>query len=194
MSISRFEFRVWGDDLDDAARRLDQIGRRFDIRKGDETYLLVRGNDTVNPKIRHSTLDVKALVDTVDGFERWTPELEAPFPLTAQWIGDELLPTLGIAPPLLDRPAYAERDFVAHVADPHPRIGVIPVSKQRVMYEAAGCLGEASAVTIAGIETRTVAIESTDLEMLATLRDTLGLDQRENWSYPRAIRRLVGTT
>ena len=52
------------------------------------------------------------------------------------------------------------------------------------------CLAEVAAVSAAGSDLRTLAVESADLSALDDLCRRLGIRGMENCGYPRALRRI----
>lgn len=188
----RFEFRIWGVDLDDIASRLrsvaDQAGGRVETS---ETYLVVLDRDDINPKIRADLLDIKVLVTVIEDFEQWKPWRKAEFPVSAEAL-HHVLAQLGVDRVHLDSQAYSVADLIDDVVHPHPLLHAAAVAKNRSRYSAAGCLAEVADVSIDGHALATVAIESEDIDALASLRRRLGLEGRENVNYPRAIKATLG--
>jgi hypothetical protein len=192
--VARYEFRIWGVDLEAVAGHLEELGTPAAIWSSREIYLLVPGFLDTNPKIRDDTLDVKVLQRVVDGFEQWEPRLKCTFPVPAAVLESELFPLLGLDPPPLGLTQYEPSNFVADVVQPHPKLDAVEVTKARRIYDLGPSIGEAAEVTIAGVRLTTVAIESEDLNSLRAMRDRLGLAARDNQSYPRAIRSVLART
>lgn len=188
----RYEFRVWGEKLDDVAIRVRALSDLHQVRDSRETYLIVAGVDDVNPKVRAALLDIKILVGIERGFEQWDPWLKAEFPVAGSLLAGDLFPRLGIAPLDLDRDTYTLAQFMDEVVMPHPDIDAVEVSKHRETYSVSGCLAEVAEVVIGGESVRTVAIESTDLEALSKAIRRAGLGGYDNVSYPRAIKDILG--
>jgi exopolyphosphatase/guanosine-5'-triphosphate,3'-diphosphate pyrophosphatase len=189
---ARFEFRVWGMELDDAVGRLRNLADSGEQVLSNETYLVVLDRDDVNTKIRDHVLDIKVLKASSQGCEQWHPETKAEFPLPGVLLAEEILPRLGIADPVLNRESYTEAEFLEEVVRPHSRVLIAEVSKRRLKYTIGGCFAELADVTLDDHELRTVAVESEDLDALCEVRDRLGLGQYENVSYPQAIKVALG--
>jgi len=188
----RFEFRIWGEDLDDVASRVRSVADQALGRvETSETYLVVLDRDDINPKIRADLLDIKALVAVVEGFEQWKPWRKDEFPLSAEAL-DRVLVKLGGYRVHLESEVYSVGDFVDEVVRSHPLLHEADVHKYRSRYSAAGCLAEVADVSIDGHELATVAIESEDISGLAALRYRLGLEGHLNVNYPRAIKTTLG--
>jgi hypothetical protein len=190
----RYEFRVWG-DLDalsaTVATRIDGVNGS----EGEECYLLAPPDSGVNPKIRDGALDVKRLLRVRRDCEQWEPVEKASFPLTAATISASLFGVMGIESPVLERHAYSVDQLLPDVVAPDRRLDAVSVEKSRTIGTAGACRAEIARVTIAGTySTTTIAIESSDLDALVTLRAELGLERSANENYPHAIRRIVGGT
>jgi hypothetical protein len=189
--IPRYEFRAWGPELGEPAQRISAAGRLLEVRDSREVYLAVRSTTSVNPKIRGNTLDVKALLDTTDGYEHWQPVRKWTFPVGAAHIAD-LCDVAGIdALCIADDAAYDRTAFLREVAARHEALEPVEVVKHRTISEIDDCLGEVADVTMFGRSFTTVAVESADLRALDSLCPRLGLDAHRNQSYPAAIRAIL---
>jgi exopolyphosphatase/guanosine-5'-triphosphate,3'-diphosphate pyrophosphatase len=191
--VARYEYRVWGKHLTEVVRRLIELAERGEVRQSEETYLSLPST-AVNPKIRAGLLDVKVLIDTVDGFERWEPRLKLTLPVTADVLEGSLFPVLGLPAPALDREQFTLREFLDEVVMPHPELIAVEVVKLRVSYRLSGCLAEVSDIVVTGRGMQTVAVESEDLAALRAAVDQIGLREYENRSYPTIIRETLGLT
>ncbi len=145
-----------------------------------------------NPKIRYGKLDIKALQTVNDhGLEQWSPVLKATFPLSE----DEFSAVCRVLSLTNPPPAgqYSLDDLlraIDHVAD----VWAVSAQKIRNLYDVAGCTVESSHVTFDGDTFRTVAAEDPDP---VKVRDTvvrLGLADRENINYIKAIQRIKAGT
>jgi hypothetical protein len=194
-SPGRFEFRVWGDDLNALAARVrDGLSGVTEV-EGGERYLVTSRDAPANPKIRDDALDVKRLVQVRHGCEQWEPILKVPFPVTAATIETYVFDPIDLDPPKLDRDLYTAEQLSSEVVAPYPGFAAVDVSKARTIGTRAGCRAEVALVTIAGtVATMTVAFESDDLDAVVALRDAVGLADAVNESYPRAIRRILEMT
>lgn len=187
----RYEFRVWGDTLDDVATRVRALSDLLQVRDSRETYVIVAGADDVNPKIRAALLDVKILVGRERGFEQWDPWLKTEFPVAGSLLADKLFPRLGVAAPALDRDTYTTAQFLDELVAPQPALEAVVVAKHRESYSVNSCLAEVAEVVVASRAIRTIAIESTDVDALSKARRRTGLDDYENINYPRAIKAML---
>lgn len=189
---ARFEFRVWAERLDDVGRRLRALAEPGAVRETTEVYIVSSATVEANPKIRADLLDIKVLVAVRDGLEQWDVHGKADFPVTAATVRDDLCRLLRVAAPALGRQAYSATQLVDEVVAPHPRLARVEVVKRRRQFALDACTAESADVVVAGRALQTVAVESTDLDAARAARRALGLDDRANTSYPRAIRSTLG--
>lgn len=186
----RFEFRVWGKDLDGPASRLRSLSCESQEVTSEETYV-VAVRDDVNAKIRDGLLDIKVLSAVSQRCELWRPWLKAEFPLAASLLVEEVLPRLGVVDLALHRESYSLATFIDDVIRPSPQLHAVALSKRRLKYDIAGCLAEFAQVTVNRHELATLAAESADLDALRELLHRLGIEGFENVSYPLAIKRAL---
>jgi hypothetical protein len=190
--VPRYEFRAFAQGFGLVEERLRR-GRPSElIRESIEFYLVAAGNDDKNLKIRHQTLDVKALIAVRDGLEQWRPVLKVEFPLSAETLRDEVMAALDVEAGALTRESYTVPQLVDEVARPHPGLGVAHVFKRRFGYTVEGCMAEIAELLINGAAIRSMAVESEDPEAALAAKALLGLDDHENVNYPRAIKRVLG--
>lgn len=180
----RWEFRIFTPKPgDEAARLVSELEETGQSHSGD-VYLLDLLPAECNVKIRDGELQIKRLVDTADGFERWQPDPALPFPLEpAAFEGLTGEPT-AIA---LDASTFIDR-----IRRPAGSVAVFHVLKTRRHFRGGDILAETAELTVNGARLESIAIESTDLDALRELRETLGLATADNSSYVRAFLRLTG--
>ena len=188
----RFEFRAWGDELDTVRNRITSIADPYEKRESVETYIISAGTTHTNPKVRGDRLDIKVLIAARAGFEQWEPQLKASFPIPASALRNDFFRILGEFAPTLDRDSYSFDQFIHEIVERHDGLAAVEVVKQRQISTVSGCITEFAHVSIAGKDTQTAAVESTDLEALHNARRLTGLDEYENTNYPAAIRRAIG--
>jgi len=182
--VQRWEWRTFGVDFGPAERYFD--GRESTgTQESEELYLLSVAGDTV--KVRAGLMDIKLLRDVgYGGLERWEPVLKASSPLSHDDIA-AVFSALREPLPELARESYSIDEFLAEVVEPHLGVRTVPVRKRRVRYTIEGCIGEVSEVEVGDWSTRTIAIESADLEAVVAAVRTVGLSNRINTSYPRGL-------
>lgn len=190
----RFEFRVWGGQVDDAAALLKDSANVLGA-PGDSagTYVVALTRSDVNTKIRGGLVDIKVLHAVVEGCEQWFPWTEAEFPLAAALV-EAWLPGLGVSGMTPERRTYDFEQFLDEVVRTEPALHAVGVDKVRQRFDVEGCLAEMAQVTVENQELRTLAIESTDLDALVEMRRRLGLEGMPNVNYPAALKDALDLT
>lgn len=189
--VPRFEFRTFAPDLSRIEESLRRLGHEGPVRESREVYLLRPGESHRNIKIRGGKLELKELIEQVNGLQRWKPAGQWTFPIGA----DELQTVLPGLQTGDRRPGT--RGFSKHcllddiVRDSHELLRA-NVYKRRVSYTTGGCAAEADEILVNGALIRSVAIESEDAGAVGATRQALGLAGHENISYPLAIARIMG--
>ncbi|NIA25057.1 MAG: hypothetical protein GWP04_05755 [Gammaproteobacteria bacterium] len=186
--IPRYEFRVWGDDLDSAQAQLLELGTRLRRKQTSETYIVSHVEQT-NVKIRAGVLDIKQLLDRWNRLERWKPVFKLTFPVESRVLATSVFPQLGVEAPLLPAGPLGEETFVA-VADCLEGVMAVPVQKVRSLVSIGACRVEAGVVTVDGSRHLTVAVESADPSVVEETVALLDIGGRRNESYPAMLRRL----
>jgi len=186
--IPRWEWRTFGASFGEADRRFSALepGR---VQESDEVYLLSPVTDA-NVKIRDGLMDIKTLEQVnVEGLERWRPVMKGKFPLPAAEVA-KVCAALGVAP-VSGLDAYPLAALQAELAQASRRVHAVPVHKRRCHYVVSDCSAEMVDVVADGKPIRTVAVESEDPgRVLAAVR-AMSLEQFENVSYPRGLKRLL---
>lgn len=182
--IPRWEWRTFGVQFGPAEEFL--AGQTpTGSKQSDELYLLSVGGDTV--KVRDGLMDIKLLREVgTGGLERWEPVLKAEFPLGRDDI-EAVFAALRQPLPDLAHDTYSLEELLREVVDPHPGVRSVPVRKRRVRHTIEGCIGELSEVEVGEWVTRTLAIESEDLDAVVAAVRAVGLGNRVNTSYPRGL-------
>jgi exopolyphosphatase / guanosine-5'-triphosphate,3'-diphosphate pyrophosphatase len=186
--VPRWEWRAFGDGLDDAVRSLTAL-EATRTAESDELYLLSTAGDE-SVKIRAGLLDLKLFLRRDEqGLELWFPELKATFPISAAEL-EKVLAALG-APIPLARTAYTLPELLDEVIGPAPGLEAVEVHKHRRHFELDGCLAESTELTTAAGTTRTMVLESEAPELVLAARSRLGLGERPNVSFVRGLKSLV---
>jgi hypothetical protein len=181
---------VWGEDLSPLEARIERYGHNGPVRTSVETYLIVPSNPAVNPKIRGGKLDVKVLVQVLEGCEQWEPRFKEAFPIGAETLQESFFPLVGLAPPPLRQAEYTRDEVLEGVVGPHPGLVAVRIRKHRRGFAVDGCLAEVATVDVGERSLQTVAIEGEHAEEVVALGDRIGVLTRENLSYPAQICRL----
>ena len=187
--IPRWEWRTFAKAIE---TRID-LGAYPRTRhlESSEIYL-ASASSTDNPKIRDEKIDIKTLQQAnEDGLEQWKPLLKASFPLSADQLATVYRALNMTAPP---QAGPCDLDALLRMIDENARAWAVFVDKVRDQYDVDGCIVESSRVTFDGETFQTVAAEDPDA---AKVRDTvakLGLLERENISYVKAVQRVKAGT
>ena len=194
-SKPRFEFRTFGQNFDNAAKRMARLSMPVPEkdweRHSDEIYILSRTNDINNTKIRDGKMDIKSYVQTVDGPEQWNPLMKGEFPLTASVLKNEVFPAFQVKMPELDKDIYTYDEFI-HMINEHSDLQAVRVHKQRFAYMVNNTICETGNVFINGAKVVTINSESTDVEDIKKTITDIGLEGVENINYLQAIKRVIG--
>jgi hypothetical protein len=189
--VPRFEFRIWGENLDREHQLLRVLAPASPPKESSETYLISSATDRCNAKIRSGLIDIKLLRRTERGLELWEPVLKAKFPLDGPTIATKIYPRLELEPSKIDSGRFSPTAFLDQIAR-DSRIEIVPVSKRRSQFQVEGCTAEFASIRIGGRPVDTVAVESTDPEALLPLLVRLGISNSPNQSYIREIKRIIG--
>ena len=156
------------------------------VQETDEVYLLTEKGSNV--KVRAGLLDVKVLQKVNEsGLEQWMPVMKEGFPAGAATLRD-VFNAMQVTPPDLKRDQLHVRPVPgrAHRADREP-CAPSRVHKRRVRYVVGGCTSELSDVTVDGMETRTIAVETEDAAAVVAAVESLGLSGYVNTNYSRGL-------
>lgn len=194
-SKPRFEFRSFGQHFEAAGKRMARLSapvpEKFWERHSDEIYIMSRTNDINNTKIRDGKMDIKTLVQTVDGLEQWNPLMKGVFPMTAEVLTKEVFPAFKVVMPGLTKDSYSYDEFMKMI-DQHPDLQAVRVHKQRSGYVVNETICETGIVLINGAKVHTINLESTDIEEMKKTIKEVGLEGVENINYLQVIKRVIG--
>ena len=183
--IPRWEWRTFGSRFGIAEARFAAMTPGA-VQESDEVYLVGGAGDNV--KVRADLMDIKVLRETdAAGLERWEPVMKAGFPLAASDVA-KVFEALRLPVPTLARGDYTLDQFVDELVAPSGVLRAVSVHKRRVRYTVGGCTSEVSDVTVDGIPTRTIAIESEDAAAVTAAVASVGLGGYDNMSYPVGLR------
>ena len=180
----RWEWRTFGTRF----RRAEAVFAGLEsrgVQETDEIYLLTEQGSNV--KIRGGLLDIKVLRTVNDaGLEQWEPVMKEGFPASAATLRD-VFTAMHVTPPALTRDSYTFDEFMTEGVAPTSAVRAAKVHKRRVRYVVGGCTSELSDVTVDGIATRTIAVESEDAAAVAAAVASLGLAGYVNTNYSRGL-------
>jgi len=159
------------------------------VRIFEEIYIISKTVDDTNIKIKSNKLDVKKLIKTQDNLEQWETILKKDFPISNQFLIDEIFPALNIDSPIFNEDNLDKKQFI-DIIKQHDNLLAVPVQKQRHAYIINLSICEFAQVIIGNAYLYSVSVESTDIaEVKKTIHD-LNLDSFENINYIQAIKRV----
>jgi hypothetical protein len=188
----RFEFRTFARELGNVERRFRELAPVEGIRESAETYIMSKGNNENNTKIRDALMDIKVFVREDRGLEQWNPRMKGAFPMEAAVLRDDVFPAFGVDLPELEREVYTLEQYLAEVIEPHPGLQAVSVFKRRFGFTINDCIAELGDVYVNGARIRTANLESVDVEAIVEGMKMVGLEGYENINYLMAIKRVIG--
>lgn len=195
ISKPRFEFRTFGQNFDNANKRMARLSapipEKVWERHSDEIYILSRKNDINNTKIRDGKMDIKTFVQSVDGLEQWNPLMKGEFPISKTVLQQEVFPTFMVEMPKIEKDTVSYDEFLQMI-DAHPDLQAVRVHKQRFGYMVNNTICETGSVLINGARVETINSESTEIEDIKKTIKDIGLEGVENINYLQAIKRVTG--
>ena len=195
ISKPRFEFRTFGQNFDEAIKRMQRLSmpvpEKVWERKSEEIYIMSRTNDKNNTKIRDSKMDIKTFVQKVDGLEQWNPLMKSTFPITKDVLQNEVIPAFMVDVKELTKDTYTMEEFLKMIHD-HKDLQAVRVFKQRFGYMVNNTICETGNILINGAKVITINSESTELEDIKKTIVDFKLEGVENINYLQAIKRIIG--
>ena len=183
--IPRWEWRTFARTVE---TQIDLAAYPRTRRVESSEVYLATDSSRDNPKIRDEKIDIKTLqLVNDDGLEQWKPVLKASFPLSADQLA-EVYRALNVAAPPGAGPYSL--DALLRMIDEDARTLAVHADKVRNQYDVDGCTVEASQVTFDGETFQTVAAEDSDADKVRDTVARLGLLDRENINYIKAIQRI----
>lgn len=193
--IPRYEFRIFGNNLDSLIQKIEELSRKEMTRKMDSVYLLTPWKRKNNIKIREGVMDIKVLEQEFKKLQQWSPFLVGEFPMKAGVIKTTVFPALGVESPVFERKEYTLKEFINEVVSIDPDLSVAYVWKTRHAYTIADCITEIAEIKVNGTSVKTICIESEDPNKVIEAKKILGIDEStENVNYPLALKRFMGLT
>jgi hypothetical protein len=97
-----------------------------------------------------------------------------------------------VAAPSLERQFYTQDQYLTELVDPHPALVAVSLHKRRRRFAVDDCQAEQDDVRVQGKRVQTVAVESTEVEVVLAAQERLGLDAYTNVNYVSAIKQIIG--
>lgn len=195
ISKPRFEFRTFGQNFDESAKRMARLSvpipEKVWERESEEIYILSKTNDINNTKIRDGKMDIKTYIQTVDGLEQWNPLMKGEFPISRAVLENDVFPAFQVEMPALTKDSYTLEEFLAMI-DAHKDLQGVRVHKQRFGYMVNNTLCEVGNVLVNGAKVVTINSESTELDDIKKTLVDCKLEGYENINYLQVIKRIIG--
>lgn len=188
----RFEFRAFATSFGIVEEKMRSLSRVEQIRESAEIYIMSKGNNENNTKIRDSLMDIKVFVAAKDGLEQWNPRMKGRFPMKRELISQEVFPAFDVTEPDLQKQEYSLEAFLNEVILPHPDLAAVNVFKRRFAFTINNCIAELGDVYVNGAHIQTANLESVNIEDIHTAKKMVALDEYENVNYLMAIKRIIG--
>lgn len=193
--IPRYEFRIFGNNLEKVEIRIKELSQKEMTRTMDSVYLLTPWKRKNNIKIREGVMDIKVLEQEYECLQQWSPFLVGEFPLKAEVIKTTVFPALGVESPVFERKEYSLKQFIKEIVTVDPDLSVAYVWKTRHAYTINGCITEIAEIKVNGTLVKTICIEAEDPQKVIEAKNLLGIDKKtENVNYPLALKRFMGLT
>ena len=188
----RFEFRTFAQNFGAVVYKMRSLAPVEMIRESSEIYIMSKGNNENNTKIRDDKMDIKVFVQELDGLQQWNPRMKGTFPMAASMIRDDVFPAFGVTVPEMKRDVYTLQQFIEEIVRPHVDLSPVSVFKRRFAFTVNGTIGEWGKLLVNGALVQTVCLESVDRPAILEGMKMVGLDTRENVNYLLAIKRIIG--
>jgi len=189
--IPRWEWRTFGDNLSKGEEEIKKSGTPRN-RESSEIYILsAKSNE--NTKIRDELMDIKSpiRINEETGLEQWTVLAKSAFPIH---INDLVLvyKAFGLQLPYLSKDEYSYKEYIEELIKKNPDLKMVNVKKVRHGYLIDDAIVEIAEVKFDDFETKTIAVEHTDPELVLKTVKKLGLTEFENINYIKAMKQAFG--
>lgn len=178
MMDDRWEYRIWPDDPAPLAGTMAAMADAELAAESRTDHYLLTGDDRLLAKIRGGErFEVKELIETRGGCERWMLAISEPFPVGA--VSLERL--LGQARDMPTAKALIEAaaSFLT----------ILSVRKNRRLFRLGAAIGEITSVDLGKQTFSTLAIEVPTADECAGLAVKLGFADHDNTDYGSFLRR-----
>ena len=186
--IPRWEWRAFAEGFGAVEERIMGLGEPFS-RESSETYIMSRRSGD-NTKVRDELMDIKTLRQVNEQqLEQWFPLMKSGFPLPKGEL-DKVCASWKIDAPDIDAMAYD--DFIGKLVGEEADLQAVAVYKLRHGFKLRGAILELAEVSFDGKPFKTICVEHEDPELVWSVVEELGLADRENVNYLKAIKRSIG--
>jgi hypothetical protein len=186
--IPRWEWRTFGEDLTKGEEKIKSMGTPRD-RESKEIYILSsKSND--NTKIRDELMDIKSpiRINEDTGLEQWTVLAKSAFPIHINNLA-LVYKAFGLKLPNLEKDEYSYKEYIEELIGKNPDLIMVNVEKNRHGFLIDDAIVEIAEVKFNDFETKTIAVEHADPEVVLNTVIKLGLTEYENVNYIKAMKR-----
>jgi exopolyphosphatase/guanosine-5'-triphosphate,3'-diphosphate pyrophosphatase len=177
------EFRFFGASLLYERALLLARARAHETYRTSESYILSRGVNDVNVKIRAGRIEVKLLIARAGPLEGWERAFEADLPITADTFATHVAARLGVDV-RLENDLELNEPAILLIAEECRDLSAVRVDKLRTVFDLGSCRSEFAALTVGFHRVDTIAIESPDPNAVLRMLRRLDFVDRTNESYP----------
>jgi hypothetical protein len=184
-----WEWRTFGPSFGSAETRIRKLPVESAGEHSDLFVLSERSNDIIT--IRDGKIKVKSpLRQNAEGLEQRARIFEAEFPLGVIDIS-LLYKMFGLPMPWLEADRYDYQPFLDDIVKPCGWLSLARVNRARQRFTLQGAEIKLCEVSIAGIDTRSLAIRHTDPAQVAQLVKDLGLSEYKCETLIKAVKRIM---
>ena len=175
----KWEFRCWPERMPEAL-----VGEWTDEEIRTDTYLVSPLRRCQIRVLGQERFELKVNLETRDGYELWSREIDAPFPLTPRIVHEATS---------LHMSYYACQDAIRLVnfIDLCTSYRVVEVHKHRLITTMGSTQIVWSRANIEGKTSLSLALESDNLDELQRVVKSLGLEGQKNCDYGDHLRALA---
>lgn len=185
----RWEWRTFGPSFGPAESRIRKLPTVSTSEHSDLYILSELSNDTIT--IRDNQIKVKApLRQNAGGLEQRATVFTAEFPLLLPDIAI-LYKFFGLPLPWLEKDSYSYQELLDDVIKPCAWLSLARVERKRFRFNLQGADIDLCEISIAGIETRSMALRCHEVGQLVQLVKDLGLDEYKCETLIRAVKRVM---
>ncbi len=189
--IPRWEWRTFGDKFEDAENKIKKQGNGRHRQRSEIYILSQKSND--NTKIREGLMDIKSpiRINEETGLEQWTVVTKADFPIH---INDLVVvyKAFGIPMPYLEKDQYSYSEYLNELIKPNSHLKIVDVHKNRHGYIIDDAIVEIAEVKFDEYETKTIAVEHANPDLVLETMKKLELTDYENINYIKAMKTQFG--
>lgn len=190
VTLPRWQWRTFGDDLTDLAGRLDapDLGRG---RWTDEVHLVCL-RSSHHAWLQGDTLELRWRKEVgPDNVELWDPILRVSLPFDTVSVA-RLYAAWGLVPEQPPEDYTDTASFITAVGRAWPQVRAVRLARrrERTAVDQVACSFE-TVIVHPGARWQSFAVEHEDPEVIAHVRRRLGLQHRDNISFVQGLKQVL---